>query len=391
MFFPVRGDTAIHYVDITDEGTFVCGREAEFGGDSDTALRCSSGYQVSEGKAFRMTESGDIAPSTRPPDPTVDEEEVVEGDPVAEFRLPAEPFDLAASEDGRVLVASHQLGGYASSIINSWTERPELVHIMDGLPENPIGVAALPSTDSPDVISFLMTYRSEAQVDLLRFDGDGLVQATSPAGPTDEQIGEGPRTLRPELLHVASAAITLNSSGFNNRGVLVDSARREAAVAACGGDADCVSAAQGAPLDIYVANREPNSLLVGRTGGEDPNALISSLPEFYDNIPLTAGPSRVVAGNITNAAGEKEPRIFVLCFDSALIYVYDPERRAVESEIRTGRGPYSMAFDPDTAMAFVGHFTDSYVGVVSLDQRHPMTYGATLATLGEPEPPRAAQ
>ena len=96
-------------------------------------------------------------------------------------------------------------------------------------------------------------------------------------------------------------------------------------------------------------------------------------------------------GHVTAADGTKQPRVFVLCFDSALIYIYDPARREVEAEIRTGRGPFSMAFDQDSPLAFIGHFTDSYIGVVNLDQRHPVTFGSTVATLGAPEPPRASQ
>src|SRR5690606_10920979 len=162
-------------------------------------------------------------------------------------------------------------------------------------------------------------------------------------------------------------------------------------VEACATDADCLALAEETPLDVYVANRSPNSLLVGRTAGADPEAKVSSLPEFYKSHPLTAGPSRVVIGHVTTPDGQTARRIFVLCVDSALIYVFDPERGKVESTIRTGRGPYSMAFDPIEPIAFVGHFTDSHVGVVSLDQRLPLTFGTTLATFGTPTPPRAAK
>jgi hypothetical protein len=148
------------------------------------------------------------------------------------------------------------------------------------------------------------------------------------------------------------------------------------------------------PLDVYVANRTPASLLVGRTAQTDDLVGTSELPSFHDNIPLTAGPSRVVMGHIVDKAGNWVERVFVLCFDSATIFVYDPARRIVESEIFTGRGPHSLAFmqsDSKLPYAFVGHFTDSYVAVVSLDQRYPQTFGSTLAILGIPTPPRASK
>jgi 6-phosphogluconolactonase (cycloisomerase 2 family) len=101
----------------------------------------------------------------------------------------------------------------------------------------------------------------------------------------------------------------------------------------------------------------------------------------------------VYVSEITNAQGERERRIFTTCFDSRRIAVWDPERGRLETEIVTGRGPHAMAFDigEDHAYAYVGHFLDSYVGVVDLDQRHGDQYGAMIATIAKPEPPRASK
>jgi hypothetical protein len=400
LFVPVRGDTTVHYLDIDEAGHFICGRPVEGSSGAispkeEGALRCSKSYRVSRGVTFGLDRNGDVTTTSRPPDPQVDEDEKVsEGDPVAAFRLPPEPLDIAASHDGRVLVVTHQLDGYASTLVNSWTRPPALVHIASGLPDNPIGVVALPMSDEMQSLGkpgFLVTFRSDAQVNLLRFHDDNLLQALGPEGPSQELVDGSPRVFRPELFNIASSPITLNTSGFDSRGIVMDDTRRQRSVALCAGDEECVAGASRVPLDVYVANRSPSSLLVGRTAGEDPDALVSALPRFYDSYPLSAGPSRIVLGHVVGPSGAKEPRVFVLCFDAALVYVYNPETRTIESEIRTGRGPYSMAFDPESSLAFIGHFTDSYVGVVSLDQRHPMTFGATVATLGDPEPPRASQ
>jgi len=173
--------------------------------------------------------------------------------------------------------------------------------------------------------------------------------------------------------------------------LVVDDRKQRAEIAACEGDAACEAEAAESPLNVYVTNRTPSSLLVGQTGGESRLAQASLLPRFYDTIPLSAGPSRVVLGHVVGQSGELEPRVFVICFDAALIFVFDPERRVVESEIRTGRGPYSLAFDYEAGVIYVGHFTDSYIGVISIDQRFPFTYGATLATVGTPKGPRASK
>jgi hypothetical protein len=43
---------------------------------------------------------------------------------------------------------------------------------------------------------------------------------------------------------------------------------------------------------------------------------------------------------------------------------------------------------PQHALGYIGHFTDSYIGVIDLDQRNS-TYGTIVVTLGRPTQPRA--
>jgi DNA-binding beta-propeller fold protein YncE len=100
----------------------------------------------------------------------------------------------------------------------------------------------------------------------------------------------------------------------------------------------------------------------------------------------------------TNVAGKDdggpyglEERVFVVCFDSRRIFVYDPKRRVIEAIIGTGRGPFALAIDSDRGLGYVAHFTDSYLGVISLDQRFPQTYASVVASIGPPSPPRASK
>lgn len=405
LFVPVRGDTSVQFLDLAPDGTLVCGREIERDGrgfrypHGVEALRCGTNYKVSLGVTFALDEEGELVTASEPPDPLYDEDEPEDDNPLEDFRLQPEPFDLTATRDGRVIVVSHQVNGRATTLINSWVREPSIVVATENLPERPIGVAALPSATDFNTESsteelgpgFLMTYRSDARVDLFRFLDDGLLEGTSPGGPLENTNLTFGTIFRPSLTLIGSTSVTLNSLGTDSRGIAVDDEKRRLAVEACAGDEDCLEVAHAVPLDVYVANRTPNSLLVGQTGGADVDLLSSEIPTFHDNIPLTAGPSRVVIGTITDLDGQKQRRVFVICFDSALIYVYNPALRTVDSVIRTGRGPHSIAFDPDSPLAFVGHFTDSYVGVVNLDQRHPRSFGAFVATLGIPESPRASK
>ncbi len=93
---------------------------------------------------------------------------------------------------------------------------------------------------------------------------------------------------------------------------------------------------------------------------------------------------------MTTPSGQTETRVFVVCFDSRRIFVYDPQRSRIEAEILTGRGPYAVVVDTPRSLLYVGNFTDSYIGVFSLDLASP-TYGTLLGTLGFPKSPRSSK
>jgi hypothetical protein len=362
LFVPVRGDSSLHWFDIVD-GKFECGQAEERG-------ICSSDYAARRNPSILLSL-----------------------DPRRELEVPPEPYEVAASPDGRVLAVTHQTTGIVSAFSHNWSEGPKVVALARGLPGNPLGIAGLPpraaivpgEQTSP---GFLASFKDRAEMHVLRFIDEAPVTDSGEA----TMVG-------PQLVDAARVSVTLNASGVASRGVVIDSRRREAAQAKCApSDQDCLREAERVPLDIYVANRSPNSLLLGKTTHVTDSGDASDVPAFYGNVPLTQGPSGVFLGEIVNSEGQVEPRVFVTCFDSSVVYVIDPERRRIESEFVTGRGPQSVAFevlsDPDAkprALMYVAQFTDSYVAVMSLDQRYPETYGATLATLGTPTQPRAAK
>jgi hypothetical protein len=104
-------------------------------------------------------------------------------------------------------------------------------------------------------------------------------------------------------------------------------------------------------------------------------------------VALDVGVGRVVLGDVTDLNGQLARRVFVASFDSRTLTIYDPGARAIEARIQTGRGPSAVAVDSPNALAYVTHFTDSYIGVVDLDKRHA-TFGTIIRALGEPTPPR---
>jgi hypothetical protein len=351
------------------------------------------------------------------------EEENTRGDGT----LGPEPFGIDADEDGFTLLVSNQTSGAVGlfshprsvrEVIDpdtrdrtiqstiQWKDGPQFAFREGGLPDRPIGVAnvpvplARPSSGRERLPGYLVSFRNAAAVFLLRVYDDA---AADPA--------------RPYTRSYESQTIFTNSSGVDSRGLAVDSFARKAAERAClerfgivhacarspefpGCEAaletefqSCLATAAAVPLEVFISNRAPSSLVLGRSQARISDSVTSDLPSFDGPIPLDIGPSRVFVGEIVNERGERERRIFVICFDSRRIAVYDPVRRRLETEIVTGRGPHAFAVDigEDHAYAYVGHFLDSYVGVVDLDQRHRGMYGAMIATIAKPTPPRASK
>ena len=333
LFVPVRGDSTLHWIDLED-GKLECG-------------------QAGDGTCNDQHRAGN--------DPT---------DNVRGLKLAAEPFAIDADEAGSNIVVTNQTTGTASLFTNDWNKGPELAFALasERIPQHPVGVAAVP--ESPD--TFMLTFRGSAQVRLVRFNPDGAPDAEN--------------NQRPYLIDGGGVGIDANSVGNDSRGIAIDGSARQNANERCAADdSQCLSDAKLVPLDVYVANRAPSTLLIGRTRPPQ------EYPFFFDSVALTAGPSRVIVGQVTTPSGTTEARVFVACFDSRRIFVYDPQRSRIETEILTGRGPHAMLVDEKRQLLYVGHFTDSYVGVYSLDLAFPATYGTMLGTLGKPKSPRASK
>jgi hypothetical protein len=352
LFIPVRGDATLHWIDTRSDGTLDCGQPP--GGE------CDERHKVGDRPAQENTRRQ---------------------------ALPPEPFGIASNEDGTVIVMTHPTQGALSLFENDWraASEPRLEFVLGGLPSSPSGVVLVPkpggeaSTDTRANPEFLVDFRNSAELRLFRFFGD-----------------EGANPARPFLQQTGAVAITALANGNDSRGVGIDSSEREACESACAGEADCDTRCQDVPARLFVANRSPASLLVGKIefiGG------VAQPPQISDSIPLPYGPSRVVVGKVLDETGQPVTRVFVVCFDSRRIGIYNPELKFVETWVITGRGPHALVVDvgpsdsstPKYALAYVAHFTDSYLSVVQLDQRQPRTYGQMVVTLGKSSPPRSSK
>jgi DNA-binding beta-propeller fold protein YncE len=369
LFVPVRGDPSMTYFDVADDRA----------GVTDFHLDCEVGSDGFCGAAHRLGQ---------------DRESTLRG-----IQLPADPMGTAATSDGVAIVAAHQTQSSASLVVNDWSKDvPELAFFLGDLAAGPTELAPVPKPAFATLLesdpatfayrpAFLLTYRASAEIDLLRYYDDS---GSSPS--------------RPFLIRAAAQLITTNSGGFDSRGVaVIDSERRECESRCAASDANClVGCAETVPLRIYMANRAPASVLVGRVhtvvnrSGPDTVSGAFEEVEFHDNLPLDFGPSRIEVGSVVGLDGALHERVFIVCFDSRSIFVLDPAFDRIESVIRTGRGPHDIAFDTGVdggihSYLLVGQFTDSYIGMVDLDMRRPFTYGQMFATIGQPVPPKESE
>lgn len=353
LFVPVRSDATLHWIDVRGGPSGGPQRELECG--QDRGGECDAEHR-------RGDDPSEFTPERE--------------------SLPIEPFGIGASADGETIVTTHQTEGKVSLFTNSWNDAargPELRFILDDLPARPVHVSAVPvpaiARDAERARQlgydpgFWLAFRGTPFIQLVRYIGE------------DEAPSGQPFLARAFADRLAT---TLNS---DVRGMAVDDSVRSACEEACAGALDCLEECAELPVEVFLANRVPASLLIGTTTSTRRAQVGNDRLHISDVVAVDAGPSRAVMGDITDVDGSLRRRVFVTSFDSRSVTIYDPEARAVEARVLTGRGPTALAIDAEHALAYVAHFTDSYIGVIDLDRRH-RSYGTVILALGEPTPPR---
>lgn len=414
LFMAVRGNATLTWADVdrdgpgsTPEGPFriLCGQ--------DSSRRCDHAHEA----GANPDEEG----NTR------------------HVQMPGEPFGIAMSHDGASIVITHQ-NEEKTSLFDTGLRRgdadgalrkpPSMQFVLNGVPVGGVGVAAIPhdraafapGTPLPHP-AFLETSRAIPEVSLIR-------------QYPDEFKGRASDQPRPFLNREASYPVAVGAGGSDSRGIVIDPTPRLACSAkvkknpldpAKGRTQDVVDAELQAcarkAARVFIANRTPASLLVGELGGAaggastyDPDRLVLHTP-----IPLSAGPSTLYLAPVVEPDGALSVRLFVTCFDSATVFIYNPDTAQIERELRVGLGPFAMAFDPFTLedvatnklveveslvgpppastpyeirryrFAYLASFTNSFIQVLDLDNfgRSP-TFERVIYTLGRPTSPKGS-
>lgn len=379
LWSPVRGDPSLTYIDVDDDRA-ASGATPEFRFDCNAD---SEGFCGNDHRVGRNTDGS-----------------------LRGLRLPPDPVGTAISMNGDAVVSAHPTQTATSLVVNAWDGTPYLSYFATNYANGPSDLTSLPRPRIVDVASssvtsfgyretFVLAYRGASQLDLVEYFPDG-----------------GSIPPRPFLVRAQQVALSISSANVDSRGIAVSDSERRACEAACGtdgGSVECLaSCAENVPLKLYVANRTPATLLVGRVhtelvrkttsdGGKGPITAAYHRVVMHGAIPLETGPSNVRIGQVVSESGQLTERIFAVAFDSRAVFVVDPHLDAVEAIVRTGRGPQDIAIDSGTvdgkaySFAYVVHFTDSYLGIVPLDLRLSSTYGQVVASLGAPLPPAEAR
>jgi hypothetical protein len=389
---------------------------------------------------------------------------------------------MALTLDDSAVAITHQSSNQASVLLSGLPTKsaspptsnlpsppPSMQFVLSGVPTGGDGIVAVPHDESADSPapgceffplgqiptcvrpSFLVTNHSTAEIDLVRYYSDNGASLVRPflerevaypltqlSGGTDSRgivIDPTPRMQCRQAVSAAFQASTAQRTGVapDLHGTLPDGiAAAEAPVDPCpsdpAGDACKQWIACGTtPSRVFFASRTPPALVVGTIGGPsvsgdgtfDPDRLTIGPP-----VPLAAGASTVYLAPIVNRLGRYELRVFIVCFDSNQIYVYDPAyagsanpQDGVENVINVGAGPFAMAFDPfdmrdvaqgspvlpDTRQtdpahlkvyrfAYVALFTNSYLQVIDLDDSlldvSARTFENVVFSLGQPTTPK---
>jgi hypothetical protein len=351
--------------------------------------------------------------------------------------LPGEPFAMAQSDDGTAIVITHQSEPDTSLFFTGFDAKggpaefvsaPSLQFVitqtgLGALPLGGDGIAAIPhdnlafgcAANAPcpksPAPAYLETNNTTPELNVLRYSSD-----------------DGSGLHRPFLTNEDVVPLTVNATGSNSRGVVIDPTPRIACEAMySASDPRSVECAQ-TPANLYIANRTPPSLIIGHVGVPNyPIADAAYNPDsisVFNSVSLPTGSSNVYLAPIVDEFGKYSLRVFIIEFDANEISIYNPDTGLVEQQIPMADGPFAMAFDPfplDQAaihapvppdprhpdapgaqyplglktyrFAYVASFTNSYLQVIDLDDSRAdkSTFETVVFTLGSPTLPKGTQ
>ena len=417
LFVPVRGDASLTWADVVNDDPNVP-PDPNATPDTYAPFNLECGTRDAHRRCARNHRTGNDA--TQPGDTRL-------------LTMPGEPFGMAQSDDGQAIVITHQSDQF-SSLFSTFTPNlsspdggpppidPALQFVLGGVPTGGIGIAAIPhdldafpacvadpTSDACKSLiprpAFLQTSRASGLVAMLRYYNDIGYQGSS-------------SLYRPFLQNEADYPLNVNAGTTDfARGIAIDPSPRIRCKAKLGPNplpADLVACAQ-IPARVFIASRGPNSLIIGEVGEpiSQGGSYAPDFAVFNKTFVLPPGPSAVKMAPVVDEHGNLALRVFIICFDSGQVIVYNPDTGMREATIRVGLGPFAITFDPfdytaaalgkpvatdpndnikKYRFAYVASFTQSYMQVIDLDNSTPdkSTWATVVYTVGVPTPPKGS-
>jgi hypothetical protein len=355
LFIGVRGDTSLTWIDVAKlpsapTFTFDCGQT---GG---RLAECSVSHRLTEARSALSTESTD------PAAPMVN--------------LPDEPYALALQSSRGLLYAGHLVGN-TSTTDSGGVSVFDVSGTGDGsaTPRAPSFIAPFPSVFPPNSAGFYGITALKLHVPL----GQPQPQPVSVSGQAthDESNDEIFATSR--YLPLVTSIVPFVPSGSNascppnsNSDLVVEGAADSFNSGLVGSEmrgveiidpGDPTVAAQRA----YALQRVPPAL-VGFTIAPDNAGAVITTPT--DVSETCSSPTFLYQHD----AGEG-PRLYVNCFDTGEIYVFDPSVPTLLTSFQVGRGPAGLVFpDAYPQRAYLIGFSDNNVSVLDLAPKSPTQY-----------------
>ncbi len=310
LFFGVRADPSVTFVDVTvnpDGLDLRCtGDPLAPGGSQALNPRCDSNHRVEKGNLAGL-----------------------------DLLVPEEPFALTLDPSLGVLYVGHLFGGLSAIDVCAPTaSAPRLAAVVPTVYVGQIafGVTSItPSLKGDPLSPVFTTARSGVFIGQLLFQAGAAAAACNPLAPRN-------LTLVPAA---PLAATTFEPRGAESRGFVFQPEFDRAFV--------------------LHRNSAGNPAALARMAlGLDSRGRPQLEPTLA--IDVCAGPAELLLHN----AGRGD-RLYIPCFEAGQIYVVDPDLMVVTNIVEAGRGPASLAFDPnDPTTAYVIGYVDNNVSVLDL-------------------------
>ena len=343
IFVGVRGDTSLTWADVTapvpsgSPPSFVCGQTS-----NESLAECGGAHRIitALGQVLTTEMNDNSAPAVN---------------------LPDEPYALRIDPDHGLLYVGH-LAGSTATVDTGGVSLFDVSGTGAGTPLDPAFIAPFPSPFSPNSAGAFGITALEPHPPLGQPLGTSNVMfASSRYLPLVASIGTfGTLPPDPTGCPISNSDVVVEPAGNSLNPGLVGSEMRGMAFIdpPTPSVPNMTPAPPAAASRVYALERVPPDL-VGFDIATNGAGTTTAIPTDFSE--TCSSPTFLYQHD----AGDG-PRLYVNCFDTGEIYVFDPAVPTLITTFQIGRGPGGMVFDSVRPLAYVIGFSDNNFSVVDL-------------------------